>query len=197
MEQDYKGSLIEVIEPEDPRIRLKRLYPWVILIADFALLVFFLTFESFLPESYYVIIVAIAVLLLGVGGVFYFLLFRHVFFRTTEPVMIYSNGVEAFPSPFYRLRGLDGFIRKDRIDRIEVKVFRTISREFRTRPDQSGAMATDRLVILHTRDGKSRILWRRSQETTLRAVKVMKKVWGVPVVGIDETRSMEQPERRR
>lgn len=196
MEED-RGSLIEIVEPEDPRMMIKRMYPWIIMMADFALMVFFVVYMSFLPEFYYFVIVVIVVASLGVGGIFHFFIFRHISSRTTEPIKIYPNGVEAFPSPFYRLRGLDGFISKDRMDRIEVRILAYRTQGSSMRPEWSGSIGNDWLIVLHTRDRRSRGLGIRSSMTAEKAVKTMRKAWGIPIVGIGEMDAIEQTEKRR
>lgn len=196
MEED-RGSLIEVVESEDPRRRLKKALPWITLIVELSITAFLLVYLTFLPEFYYLIFVVFVVLMLGVFGTLDFYAFRHGLFRTTEPINIYSNGVEAFPSPFYRLRGLDGFIRKDRMDRIEVNVFPYRTQGHPGRPERSGPIGNDWMIILHTRNGKSRVLGRRSPMTAEKAVVIMKRAWGIPVIGVEEIDAIGHPERRR
>lgn len=196
MEED-RGSLIDIVEPEDPRIRLKRALPWIMLIVELSITVFLLVYLSFLPEFYYLIFVVFAVLMLGVFGTLDFYAFRHGLSMTIEPINIYSNGVDAFASPFYRLRGLDGFISKDRMDRIEVRAFPYQTQGLSERHGRSGRIGNDLIIVLHTRDRKSRVLGRRSPMTAEKAIETMKREWSIPVVGIWEMDAIEQTGKRR
>ncbi len=191
MEKD-RGTLIEIVESEDSRKTVRERLPWFGLVLMTLVSAFLLIYEAFLPWSYYVILIIVC--FSGIAGsILQFLVLRHVFFRTTRPIKIYSNGVEPFPSPFYRLKGLSGFISKDRMDRIEVKVFLAYpTQESQRRPGGSDRIKSDLMIVLHTRDGKYRILGARSRTTAERVARAMQRAWNIPVVGIGEVDAVGQ-----
>ncbi len=94
---------------------------------------------------------------------------------------VYSNGVENFSSPLLRLRGIDGFINKSKIESIEVENYVFIGEMTTKNHDQVMFFKNNKNVTLKLKNGKKKPLGRRFSHIVDEMVERMSKTWNVPV----------------
>lgn len=99
-----------------------------------------------------------------------------------RPSHFYSNGVQGFWTMYYRLRGLNGFIHKDSIDRIQVKSTFLQSAVDRGIVSREQFEKSPRTITIHLRNGKKRMVaWGDSEEIE-DLIRLIKGHWKIQVL---------------
>jgi len=177
---DEKGTLIITVNSTDGKIDQKK----KVLRSN-------LIIESIITAALFVVLAFIAslpievalIITLGfiVATIFSYYLLHDGFWADIAPVKVYTNGVENFSSPLLKIRGINGFIDKSRVDRIEVDYF-TFTGEITTKNhDQVMFFKNNKNVYLVLKNGKKKPLGRRFSNIVDEMVDRMSKTWNVPV----------------
>jgi hypothetical protein len=177
---DDKGTLLITVNSTDGRIDQKKkvlrsnlIIESLITVALFVVL----AFVASLPIEYAVIITLGFV----VATVFSYYLLHDGFWADIAPVKVYSNGVENFSSPLLKLRGIDGFIDKSRIESIEVEYYEFTGELTTKNHDQVMFFKNNKNVVLKLKNGKKKPLGRRFSNIVDEMTERMSKAWNVPV----------------
>jgi cell division protein FtsW (lipid II flippase) len=140
-----------------------------------------LAFIAGLPIEYAVIITLGFV----AATIFSYYLLHDGFWADIAPVKVYSNGVENFSSPLLKLRGIDGFIDKSRMESIEVESYEFTGELGPKNHDQVMFFKNNKNVTLKLKNGKKKPLGRRFSNIVDEMTERMSKAWNVPVNQIE------------
>lgn len=177
---DEKGTLIITVNSTDGKIAQKK----KVLRSN-------LIIESLITAALFVVLAVIASLpieyaLVITGGfivatIFSYYLLHDGFWADIAAVKVYSNGVENFSSPLLKLRGINGFIDKSRIESIEVEYYVFTGEMTTKNHDQVMFFKNNKNVSLRLKNGKKKPLGRRFSHIVDEMVERMSKAWNVPV----------------
>lgn len=169
-----RGILVGSVESTDPNASKKKLVllvEWISLpIVVMILFGLALSSEAGGDENWYVFLVVLFGLLpLEVVTMIYV---ANQFHAHTEPIHIYSDGVDAYSSIINKIRGVDGFIHKSRLVGVELRDMTVNSQ---------GKRDYDRAITLELSDGKRRMIGIRSREVAADMARTMSLMWMLPV----------------
>jgi hypothetical protein len=169
-----RSVLVRTVESTDPRARGKRIGVKVLI---FALLLVAMVFVAnfvlvaiYGDESLYILLFALLSVLIMDGVTLLFI--SHHFHSYTEPIQIYSNGVDSFSSAVNKIRGVDGFLSRAEVVGIELKDASV---------GAQGERDYDRSITILLNNGKRRLLGVRSRETAMDVAKTMSIMWALPI----------------
>lgn len=178
MYDSNKGELVGTIEPTG-NIRFKvnylRVLPFLLIIPVVYPIVALWILTNF--PLWFILMVASIV---AIMSFFSYLVGYHAFSKFIKPIRVFTNGIEAFSSPFYSLKGLSGFTPKEKISEVR------IMKAFATTDLRSAKVGGNKktlvnwLLTLKTVDGKSRILGYRETEAAERAALMIYEALGIP-----------------
>ncbi|HEY3419678.1 MAG TPA: hypothetical protein VGK23_03920 [Methanomassiliicoccales archaeon] len=177
---DEKGPLLITVNSTDGKIDQKK----KVLRSN-------LIIESLITAALFVVLAVIAglpieyslIITLGfiVATVFSYYLLHDGFWADISSVKVYANGAENFSSPLLKLRGINGFIDKSRIESIEVEYY-VFTGEITTKNhDQVMFFKNNKNVSLKLKNGRKKPLGRRFSNIVDEMVERMSKAWNVPV----------------
>jgi hypothetical protein len=171
---EEKGILVRSVESTDPKASRKKmvlLLEWISLPLIAIILLWLVLFSEAEGDEYgYVyLILLFGVLPLEAVTMLYV---ANQFHAQTEPINIYSNGIEAFPSIFNKMRGVDGFLHKSDLVGIELKDISI---------NAQGKRDYDRSITLELSNGKRRLIGIRAREVATDAAKTMSLIWMLPI----------------
>ncbi len=171
---EERGILVSSIGSTDPNASRKRLVllcEWFSLpIVAIVLISLALSSQANGEDYWYVfLVVLLALIPLEIVTM---LFVANQFHAYTEPIDIYSNGVEAYPSVFNKIRGVEGFMEKSNLVGIEL---RDIS------VSQQGRRDYDRSITLELSNGKRRVIGIRTRDVATEAARTMSLLWMLPI----------------
>ncbi|MDD1755318.1 MAG: hypothetical protein LUQ39_00585 [Methanomassiliicoccales archaeon] len=165
-----KGVLVRAIESTDPMAQRKRmvlLTEWVSLPIIAVVFLGLLLYMDMEGNDYFYVVLAVLMGILLMEA-FTVLFIANHFHAYTEPIKIYSEGVEAYSSTLNKLRGVDGFLQKSDLLGIEL---RDVS------VNGQGQRDYDRSITLQLSNGKHRLIGIRNREAAMDAAKTMSLMW--------------------
>ena len=169
-----RGVLVRTIESTDPRASMKRT---VLRIEWIALIIVAIVFFGVLfymgtdgdGSLYVILFVLLGVLILDSITM---LFISHHFRAYTEPINIYSNGIEAYSSFINKLRGVDGYLQNSELIGIQLKDVSV---------NAQGERDYDRSITLQLASGRNRLIGIRSREMAMNLAKTMSIMWALPI----------------
>jgi hypothetical protein len=90
----------------------------------------------------------------------------------TEPIRIYSNGLEAFSSLINKVMGTDGFLTRSMLQGVEL---RDVS------VDPNAMTGNDKSIIVELKNGRKRMIGIRSQKVAKEIAMTVSLLWELPV----------------
>jgi hypothetical protein len=171
---DEKGILVRTIESTDPKASLKRLLlllEWISLPAVVLVLLGVMLLTDVEVDEYWIVLLVLLVGVLPLEAVT-MLYVANQFHAQTEPINIFSNGVEAYSSVFNKIRGVDGFLNRSYLVGIELRDVAV---------NGQGNRDYDRSITLELGGGKRRLIGIRTREVAADAAKTMSLMWALPV----------------
>jgi len=171
---EEKGVLVRTIESTDPmapRKKLVLLAEWISLPLIAMIMLGLLLLTEIESNEYWYVFVIILCGVLPMEAIT-MLYVANQFHAQTEPINIYSNGVEAYSSIINKLRGVDGFLHKSDLVGIEL---RDVS------VNAQGKRDYDRSITLELNDGKRRLIGVRAREVATEATRTMSLMWSLPI----------------
>ncbi|MHC1709857.1 MAG: hypothetical protein AB9819_05565 [Methanomassiliicoccales archaeon] len=155
---------LAVIRPTDRMVQTRRRLTWALAALSFAAPLFvaagYLYLDVLHPVLVAIIAISILIILLLETNKF-----KLDMDRNTEPFTIYENGILAFTNPLFSRDLLNGFIPRDRVQKIIAEPL-----------DRDAVPASVRLTI-ETRDGHVRDIGVRSKEVAERVIRMVKEHW--------------------
>jgi hypothetical protein len=171
---EEKGILVRTIESTDPKASRKRLFlrlEWVSLPAIALVLIGVMLLTDVEGDEYWIVLMVLLVGVLPLEAVT-MLYVANQFHAQTEPINIFSNGVEAYSSVFNKIRGGDEFLDKSYLVGIELRDV-TVNGQ--------GNRDYDRSITLELSGGKRRLIGIRTREVAADAAKTMSLMWALPI----------------
>ncbi len=98
--------------------------------------------------------------------------------RLARPFSVYQNGFEGYRSLVLQLRGMDRFFHKSEIESIEIAPFD----EGQQIAKSPSSMITDPTITARLRDGRTRVIGRRSLPNARRIARLMSEHWTIPLI---------------
>ena len=169
-----KGILVRTIESTDPKASSKKLFlllEWVSLPAIVLVLLGVMLLTDIEGDEYWIVLMVVLVGVLPLEAIT-MLYIANQFHAQTEPINIFSNGVEAYSSVFNKIRGVDGFLDKSYLVGIELRDVTVNGQEGRD---------YDRSITLELSGGKRRLIGIRTREVAADAAKTMSIMWAIPI----------------
>jgi hypothetical protein len=168
------GDVILTIFPTDPMVRRKKRMLrtgalWIIVPVVVGYIILSVNKVSQDTLVWGSTIVTVLAIIVGLG---LYILISHRLRLSTEAFTIRGNGLESASTVLDRIRGVAGFVRKERVDHLELRSSAT---------DPRYSHLVDWLVIMHLKDGKTKVAGRRSPVKAKAAIEAMRKAWDVPV----------------
>jgi hypothetical protein len=171
---EEKGILVRTIESTDPKASTKRLLlllEWISLPVIVLVLLGVMLLTDVEADEYWIVLIILLVGVLPLEAVT-MLYVANQFHAQTEPINIFSNGVEAYSSVFNKIRGVDGFLDKSDMVGIELRDV-TVNGQ--------GKRDYDRSITLELNGGKRRLIGIRTREVATDAAKTMSLMWALPI----------------
>lgn len=180
------SEAIEIIQPDDVRRGMVIRTRFVAVAILVAMLVPFFTLRL---DWLFSILLPLLIFFEAVFALVFFLI-THFTLRISEPVSIFKDGILAFPSPYYLVRGLPRFIPLSRLERVLVKPELTTVQVARIDQGLKGRLMGDWLVIAEFSGGRARVIFCGSPQRALKASKAIETNLGVRTEWLGDSREM-------
>ncbi|HUL39393.1 MAG TPA: hypothetical protein VLU38_03790 [Methanomassiliicoccales archaeon] len=171
---EEKGILVRTVESTDPRASSKKmvlLAEWISIPLLAIILLGLALFTDVESNDYWYVLMVLLFGVLPLEAVT-MIYVADQYHAQTEPINIYSNGIEAYSSTFNKLRGVDGFLHKSHLVGIEL---RDVS------VNAQGKRDYDRSITLELSNGRRRLIGVRAREVSAEAARTMSLMWSLPI----------------
>ncbi len=176
-----KGTFIKKYQPDNRSTRFFRI--WLTMMpVEFLALIIFVVVMMFLLFGYdWPLFVFFMVGLLVVMEFVTYPIADKVASGNFRPTFLYTNGVEGYRSFYYRLKGIEPFLRKEDIIEIQVKSIYLESTIEAGQVKLEEIESANMHVNVLLRNGKSRVVALASPREAQELAEFMGRTWSIPV----------------